>query len=184
MMIKKLLFLTFGLLFAFGLSQNKSYEQIKNSTDTREIAKFINANPNHEKTPELKEKLYYLVINNPSTSNSKSTTKSAPVKPNKSDKSSSSSSEKDTETAKMLSHLFDNDPTKKEAYVQIVNNSKCNLLVKFSGKKSYSLNVLPMKQNALLLDKGDYAVSSSVCSAKYASNKKINSDISITLSSQ
>ena len=101
-------------------------------------------------------------------------TKSTPTK-------SSETSEKNKRTADLLTHMFSNDPNSKEAYVQIVNKSKCNLIVKISGKKFYNLTVPANNQNFILLDKGNYTLTSSICDAKYSSSKSIKGDISITL---
>ena len=65
--------------------------------------------------------------------------------------------------------------------MQIVNKSKCNLIVKISGKRFYNLNVPANNENFILIDKGSYTVTTSVCDAKYSSNKNIGKDIVITL---
>lgn len=90
-------------------------------------------------------------------------------------------SEKNKKTAAMLTHLFNNDPMDKEAYINIKNRSKCNLIVKISGKKYYNLDVPANGQNYLLVDKGEYVLTTMVCDAKYSSLKKINKDIEIEL---
>lgn len=91
-------------------------------------------------------------------------------------------SEKNKKTAAMLTHLFNNDPMDKEAYINIRNRSKCNLIVKISGKKYYNLDVPANGQNFILIDKGEYVLTTMVCDAKYSSLKKINKDIEIELS--
>ncbi|WP_370897551.1 DUF6759 domain-containing protein [Chryseobacterium gossypii] len=90
-------------------------------------------------------------------------------------------SEKNKKTAAMLTHLFNNDPMDKEAYINIKNRSKCNLIVKISGKKYYNLDVPASGQNYILIEKGDYVLTTMVCDAKYSSVKKINKDIEIEL---
>ncbi|WP_295202781.1 DUF6759 domain-containing protein [uncultured Chryseobacterium sp.] len=91
-------------------------------------------------------------------------------------------SEKDKKTASMLTHLFNNDPMDKEAYINIKNRSRCNLIVKISGlKKYYNLEVPANGQNYLLVEKGEYILTTMVCDAKYSSLKKINKDIEIEL---
>jgi hypothetical protein len=69
----------------------------------------------------------------------------------------------------------------KEAYINIKNRSKCNLIVKINGKKYYNLDVPANGQNFLLVDKGEYILTTMVCDAKYSSLKKINKDIEIEL---
>ncbi|ROH96787.1 DUF6759 domain-containing protein [Chryseobacterium daecheongense] len=90
-------------------------------------------------------------------------------------------SEKNKRTAAMLTHIFNNDPMDKEAYINIKNRSKCNLIVKISGKKYYNLDVPAKGQNFILIDKGEYILTTMVCDAKYSSLKKINKDIEIEL---
>jgi len=90
-------------------------------------------------------------------------------------------SDKAKKTASMLTHLFNNDPSDKEAYINIRNKSNCRLIVKISGKKYYNLDVPAKGQNFLMIEKGDYVLTTMVCDAKYSSLKKINKDIEIQL---
>ena len=90
-------------------------------------------------------------------------------------------SDKAKKTASMLTHLFNNDPSDKEAYINIRNKSNCRLIVKISGKKYYNLDVPAKGQNFLIIEKGDYVLTTMVCDAKYSSLKKINKDIEIQL---
>jgi Flp pilus assembly protein TadG len=90
-------------------------------------------------------------------------------------------SEANKKTAAMLTHLFNNDANKNEAYINIKNRSSCNLIVKISGKKYYNLSVPAKGQNFILIDKGEYVLTTMVCDAKYSSLKKITQDIEIAL---
>ncbi|WP_265129367.1 DUF6759 domain-containing protein [Chryseobacterium oranimense] len=90
-------------------------------------------------------------------------------------------SEANKKTAAMLTHLFNNDMNKNEAYVNIKNRSSCNLVVKISGKKYYNLTVPAKGQNFILIDKGEYILTTMVCDAKYSSIKKVTQDIEIAL---
>ncbi len=93
----------------------------------------------------------------------------------------SGASEQHKKTAAMLTHMFNNDPMDKEAYINIKNRSKCNLIVKINGKKYYNLDVPANGQNFLLVEKGEYILTTMVCDAKYSSLKKITKDIEIEL---
>ncbi|SIS86398.1 hypothetical protein SAMN05421786_102662 [Chryseobacterium ureilyticum] len=95
--------------------------------------------------------------------------------------SNSGPSEENKKTAAMLTHLFNNDINKNEAYINIKNRSSCNLIVKISGKKYYNLSVPARGQNFILIDKGEYVLTTMVCDAKYSSLKKITQDIEIAL---
>ncbi|BFO65087.1 DUF6759 domain-containing protein [Chryseobacterium sp. KCF3-3] len=90
-------------------------------------------------------------------------------------------SEEGKRRAAMLTHLFNNDINKSEAYINIKNKSACNLIVKISGKKYYNLTVPAKGENFILVDKGEYVMTTSVCDAKYSSVKKITQDIEIAL---
>lgn len=84
-------------------------------------------------------------------------------------------------TAAMLTHLFNNDAGKNEAYINFKNKSSCPLVIKINGKKSYSLNVPAKGQNFILIDKGEYVLSTAICDASYSSSKKITQDIELVL---
>lgn len=90
-------------------------------------------------------------------------------------------SEENKRTAAMLTHLFNNDISKNDAYINIKNRSSCNLIVKISGKKYYNLTVPARGENFILIDKGEYVLTTMVCDAKYSSLKKIDKDIEIAL---
>lgn len=141
--------------------------------------------------PLSKEKVEKIVsnneLNNPRALASNSNNKAAAPEKNVSYASVGNTSkkaepsEKSKKTAAMLTHMFNNDPMDKEAYINIKNRSKCNLIVKISGKKYYNLDVPAKSQNFILIDKGEYVVTTMVCDAKYSSLKKIDKDIEIEL---
>ncbi|MDF2932990.1 MAG: hypothetical protein K0R36_2321 [Chryseobacterium sp.] len=90
-------------------------------------------------------------------------------------------SDKAKKTANMLTHIFNHDPSDKEAYINIKNKSNCRLIVKISGKKYYNIDVPAKGQNFILIEKGEYVLTTMVCDAKYSSLKKIHRDIEIQL---
>ncbi len=151
------------------------------SKDPNVVKSFINANPKHPKTPELKQRLLSMSyagnsdVAKPKVSNLTS---------NKLEKNidKSKTSEDAKKTANLLTHLFQDDPKSKETILQIVNKSACNLVVKISGKKFYNLTISPKNQNYILIEKGKYNITTSICDAKYSSSKTLNSSTVITLS--
>lgn len=84
-------------------------------------------------------------------------------------------------TAALLTHLFNNDISDKEAYVNVKNKSKCNMEMKISGKKNYTLSIPARSDNYVMVDKGDYQLSTKVCDSPYTTSKKIDKDIEIAL---
>lgn len=188
--MKKFIYFLFLFISVFSYSQSKyTAAQVEKSTDAQVIANFIKYNPNHPKTPEFKRKLFAVINSNKTPAQQAKIAKPtiAPLNANKlknETKRSAASNNSSTHrkrTEDLLNHLFNSDPSSKTAYVQIVNKSKCNLLVKISGKRFYNLNVPANNENFILIDKGNYSVTTSVCDAKYSSNKNITKDIVITL---
>lgn len=160
----------------------------------KKLIQIIMANNSPEAKPTIKpiseDKIKQMVLDNNSLNNAKTiaaNTNSSKAERTVSYASVSGSSKKaepsdqNKKTAAMLTHLFNNDPMDKEAYINIKNRSKCNLIVKISGKRYYNLDVPANGQNFLLVDKGEYILTTMVCDAKYSSLKKINKDIEIEL---
>lgn len=162
----------------------------------RKLIAIITAGNSPEAKPTIKavseDKIRQMVLDNNSLNNAKTlaannvssakterTVNYASV--GTSSKKSSGASEQNKKTAAMLTHLFNDDPMDKEAYINIKNRSKCNLIVKINGKKYYNLDVPANGQNFLLVEKGEYILTTMVCDAKYSSLKKINKDIEIEL---
>lgn len=191
-MKKILLFFLFFTFAAFSCQKKKAEpapitaESAEMSNDPKVIATFIKANPDHAKTPALKIKLIQLIS---PADDPEAKPKVEPMTPGKLVSQvkrdvKDGVNDKNKQTAAVLNHLFSNDINKKEAYVQIINKSSCNLVVKFSGKKFYNLDVKAKNQNFILVDKGNYKLTTSVCDAKYDTAKSISKDISITLNSR
>jgi len=189
--MKKLIYFLFFTVSVLVNAQKITEQQAEKTTDFKMLAAFIKENPTHPRVPEFKRKLVSL-MNNTGTGAQSNSAKPV-VKPLNKDnlktevKSGNSSksgpSEQNKRTADLLTHLFNNDPNSKEAYIQITNTSKCNLVMKISGKKFYNLTIPANNQNFILVDKGTYTLTTSVCDAKYSSTKSITGDISITLGS-
>lgn len=187
------IFLIFS--FCFSYSQSKyTAEQAEKSTNPQVIANFIKNNPTDPKTPMLKQKLMALITapagsapSAPSGSSKPPVPKIKPLTPTKLEKeikkdiATDANSEHTKRTVDLLNHLFNEDPHSKTAYLMIKNNSKCNLVVKISGKKYYNLDVQANNQNYILLDKGKYTFNSTVCGAVYNAVKDVQKDLEIDL---
>lgn len=184
--MKKILLLSFFLLSVSIFSQISVFEA-KRTTDRAVVEKFIRDNPKHPAVPELQQRALSLkYAGNPQVAKPSITT----MTENKIEKTSKvgttaakgQPSEQAKNTAAMLTSLFNNNPNKSEAIIQFVNKSGCNLLIKISGKKFYNLTVPSNGQNYIMLDKGNYNVSTSICDAVYNQNKSFTKDVIITLS--
>lgn len=188
--MKRYLYILVFFISFFSFAQSKyTVAQVEKSTDPQVIANFIKFNPTHPKTPEFKRKLLAAINNNKPAAQQASVAKPT-VKPIsteklktaiKKDVAKDGRNDKHKRTADLLNHMFNSDPSSRTAYVQIVNKSKCNLIVKISGRKFYNLDVPAHNQNFILIDKGNYTLTTSVCDAKYSSVKNISKDIVVTL---
>jgi len=88
-------------------------------------------------------------------------------------------------TVKILNSLFDNDPTAKECIIMIENKSDCNIIVRIEGvgTTKYRLPVPAHGDNSLVIQKGEYLLTSIVCGAQYASQKTIQKPLMVALGS-
>lgn len=178
-------------IIAGFIKQNPGHE--KNDKLKRRLIDIIMADNSAEAKPTIrpisKDKIEKIVSNSELNkgkdlaSNTKTTTPTRTVNYAAVGSSSKKSgpSEEAKKTASYLTHLFNNDPNDNEAYINIKNKSKCRLIVKISGKKYYNLDVPANGQNFVMVEKGDYVLTTSVCDAKYSSLKKVTRDIEIAL---
>ncbi|WP_228409689.1 DUF6759 domain-containing protein [Chryseobacterium sp. T16E-39] len=149
------------------ISKEKIEKIVKNNELNNAKTMAVNSSP-----AAIEKKVNYASVSNSNTSLSNS---------NNSSSKKSEPSEESKRTAAMLTHIFSNDDNLKEAYINIKNRSSCNLIVKISGKKYYNLSVPAKGQNFILIDKGEYVLTTMVCDAKYSSLKRINKDIELEL---
>lgn len=182
-LMKKFFYLSFLLAFGLIFAQSKYTEaDVEKSTDAQVIANFIKHNPTHPRVAEFKTKLYRIVVGDPveakpevAAINSRKLAQSV-----KRDARKGKADGNTQKTVDLLNHLFSTND-RKEAYVQIENRSKCNLIIKISGKKFYNLDVPAKSHNFILIDKGTYKLSTMVCDSEYATTKTITKDIVIAL---
>lgn len=182
--MKKYLYIFCLFISAVMCSQSKYTEaQVEKSSDPQVIANFVKNNPNNPKTPEFKRKLYAIVSGGNSAVAKPTITPLTKAKLENEVKRDlkDGNNEKNKQAAAVLTHLFNNDPGDKNAYIQIENKSKCNLIVKISGKKFYNLTIPANNNNFIMVDKGTYKLTTSICDAQYSSVKSVTKDIIITL---
>lgn len=186
--MKKILYVLTFFLSLHISAQNYTVAQVEKTDDPKVVANFIKYNPNHQRTPEFKRKLYAMInsdkpaVAKPSVQPINKKEVATAIK--KDVAKDGTVSEKNKKTAELLTHLFNNDPNKKDAYIHIRNKSKCNLVVKISGRKFYNLTVPANNDNYILVPKGTYTLTTSVCDAKYSSVKNIQKDTEITLNTR
>ncbi|AZA62207.1 DUF6759 domain-containing protein [Chryseobacterium indoltheticum] len=178
-------------IIAGFIKQNPGHE--KNDKLKRRLIDIIMADNSAEAKPTIKplskNKIEKIVSNNELNKNkdlASNTKTTAPARTVNyasvgSSGKKSGPSEDAKKTASYLTHLFNNDPNDNEAYINIKNKSKCRLIVKINGKKYYNLDVPPNGQNFVMVEKGEYVLTTMVCDAKYSSLKKVTRDIEIQL---
>ncbi len=183
-MKNKLLLLILLVFSTFLFSQtSQELDKAMLSKDPSVIAEFIKKYPNNKNTAFLQRKLNSMA----GSGNAAAKPSIQPLNTEKLEKQvekSEAKGEPDAKakrTAEVLTHLFNNDPNKKDAYVLIRNKSECNLIVKFEGKKFYNLDVPKMGENYILVQKGTYRITTMICNAQYASVKNVTQDIEINL---
>ena len=183
-MKNKLLLLILLVFSTFLFSQtSQELDKAMLSKDPNVIAEFIKKYPNNKNTPFLQRKLNSMT----GSGNAAAKPSIQPLNTEKLEKQvekSEAKGEPDAKakrTAEVLTHLFNNAPNKKDAYVLIRNKSECNLIVKFEGKKFYNLDVPKMGENYILVQKGTYRITTMICNAQYASVKNVTQDIEINL---
>jgi len=84
-------------------------------------------------------------------------------------------------TAKILTAMFDEDITSKEAILLFKNNSDCNIVLRIQGKNFYNLAVPAWGENSIVIRKDVYHFSANVCDVKYDSQKDIKKSIFVVL---
>lgn len=171
--MKKLIFiiLFFNTIVSYAQSRY-NVEQVELSEDPKVLANFIVNNPDHPKTPALKQKLAYYVTNhsNKKTVFTKTTTiqKITPANPK-------------NQTTDILNYLLNDNSKSDKVYVLIKNLSKCPITVNFEGRDMYSVDIQLLSYGRLLIAKGNYNVSSKICNAKYNASKNIVKDFQMSL---
>lgn len=97
----------------------------------------------------------------------------------------SNPTEHKNKTVKILNSLFDNDPNSKECIVMIENKSDCNIIVRIEGvgNTKYRLAIPAHENNSVVIEKGNYLLTSLVCGAQYASQKTIHKPLMVALGS-
>lgn len=84
-------------------------------------------------------------------------------------------------TLKLLNTLFDQDISTKEVIILFRNQSDCNMILRIQGKDFYNLAVPAKGDNFMVINKGNYKITSNVCDVAYSSNKNITSSLFITI---
>lgn len=175
-MKKLILFLLFFTFASVAAQSRYTLEQIDKTNDPQVIANFITTYPNHPKSYELKRKLATMQRGNtPNTTASPYTKKGAAQ--------SAASKREHQRAAEEVTRILNGSsaPISSEAYVTVKNQSQCPIIVSFTGKTKHHLEVPAHTTKRILLTKGNYNISSSICGARYQNTKNITSDYIMAL---
>lgn len=163
---------------------NYTYEEVMASNDTKKIAGFIKNNPSHPKVGELKIKLLKLISPDNSNINTPNTGRNYSEKNNSTVGKNNNSPGKNKRTADILNAILNPETNSSSAIVFIENKSNCPMVMKMTGRMSYSLNVPAKGKNFIDLPKGSYTFSANVCNSRYQAEKSIQSNITLSLNEQ
>ena len=184
----------------YAQKKKEKYQDILNTTDIKKIEAFLQtAHPEDPRRTVLKPKLIALK-NSAWTKGAKDAKpmaarpivtevpKSFVNRPNSSEAEefkklmTETSTAQKQKTVKLLNTLFDQDINKKEAILLIQNNSDCNMILRIEGKDTfYNLAVPAHGENTIVVNKGEYELSSNICDAKYISKKDLKKNLMVVL---
>ena len=150
----------------FAQSQH-TIEMTEKSNDPKVVANFIVNYPTHPKTPEFRKKLARLGSGSSSAQTSTS--------------HQSNSHRSHQETAEEATRILNGSSKGPNAHVSVKNISKCPIVVSFTGKHNYQLNVPANSTGRMSIAKGSYTISSVVCGGKHQQSRSIQADYQLTL---
>lgn len=188
--MKKNFTIFFFSLILSSCAVQESHEDILKSTKISEIEDYLSkAHPEDPKKHILKSKL--IALKNSEWTKGAAYAKPMEVRPviseiplNIKNKGSNESEEfknllnetsasHKEKTVKLLNTMLDQNINSKEAILLFKNNSDCNLVLRINGEKFYNLAVPSHNENFIVLEKGNYSITSDVCDVKYFSTKNI-----------
>lgn len=199
-MTRKLFFIIITLLsLTVSAQKKKKTKDIMLSTDIAEIENFLKtAHPEDPRRTSLKPKL--IALKNAAWTAGAKNAKPMEARPITIDIPNSvmknpnsdeaeefkkliaeSSQEHTKKTVSLLNTLFDQDINKKEAILLVQNNSDCNIIIRVNGKSFFNLAIPAHGENSLVLNKGQYELTSNVCGSRYQSNKDIQKSMLVIL---
>jgi len=93
----------------------------------------------------------------------------------------STSKEHKDKTVKLLNAMFNEDISSKEVILLFKNQSDCNLVLRIQGKNFYNMAIPSHGENFMVINKGNYTLTSNVCDVLYSSQKDIHKNILLTI---
>ncbi len=84
--------------------------------------------------------------------------------------------------AESLDLLLNGSPMDNHVSLLINNNSNCDIIVRFAGDSTYNVPVRKNFRNFVVLEKGNYTVTSNLCFTRYAVRKTLMDSSTLTLS--
>lgn len=91
---------------------------------------------------------------------------------------------KDRVVAESLDLLLNEEVSSRRISVMINNHTDCNIIVRFSGDRFYSLPIAKRSKNFIIIEKGDYVLGANLCRARYTVSKTFTDSVTMTLSEQ
>ena len=191
-----LVLIALSFFYSCKSSENMQYENILSSRSIKTIEEFLrNSHPQDSRRAVLKPRL--IALKNAVLKQNTNVARQLVAKPTFVEFSSNaaeaeefknlinvkSTAEHQQKTVKLLNAMFDQDISSKEVILLIQNKSDCNMILRLEGSAFYNLAIPVKGENSIVIQKGDYALSSNVCDVKYTSSKKIPSNTLVILNS-
>ncbi|MBT2620599.1 DUF6759 domain-containing protein [Chryseobacterium sp. ISL-6] len=196
-MIKKKWRTIFLVLFAFvciGCCEEKNIHNILKSTDVREVQNYLdNAREDDPKVIVLKKRIIEL-------KNKEWVKGAADAKPMQSRPVTMEQtlvSEIDREefnkllqeddethrkkTTDLLNEIFNDTKHSPNSVLLVKNQSGCNMILHIMNKQNYNLAVPAKGENFIVLQKGKYTITGTICGSQYEQIKDLNRGICLTL---
>ena len=198
-MIKKVregVFILHLMMMFTACSTTENGSHILRSTDIREIQNYLNhAHPDDPKVTVLKKRV--LELKNKQWTEAASRAKpmaarpvsdaepfvSRGVDPKEFERLLREDKQHHKEkTVNVLNEMFNNNKGSSNAILMIKNQSHCNTILHIVEEdEEYDLAVPFHGENFIVLEKGKYTISASICGAKYESIKNLDHSIYLTL---
>lgn len=87
----------------------------------------------------------------------------------------------ENKTVTLLNQLFNSDESNKNMVLVINNDSDCDFTMTITGAKNYSLPVGSKKAESIILEQGDYEMTSEVCKGAYKAKKTFTENTQLNI---
>ena len=83
--------------------------------------------------------------------------------------------------AESLEILLNENASSNRVSIIVNNNSNCNIILRFSGVKSYNLPIYRNNKNFIVIDKGTYGLGANMCSSRYSGSMTFDDSVTLNV---